>query len=257
MCCREARKLLKTIVAPPTVKPLAGILNEYVELKEADSRRKQLVQSNPVVSDLLAVIENHAGNPPKRPAQACKPNASLSTEQVTEPQLPASDQPHETEVLPSEPSFGEMVCMTADYQHAVDATPAQQPADVPAARLASSFPKMQSSSQHRKGAPRRRTDQSDRVSSPISRLALSSLGAYFLLTAASRYVQLPYNPILDRQPAAASTGSTSSSVTIPVLRRIYAVKLVSTRSVSEAVQPCQHMPVTDLMLELPCRRDQP
>ena len=245
MCCREARKLLKTIVAPPTVKPLAGILNEYVELKEADSRRKQLVQSNPVVGDLLAVIENHAGKPPEQPSQACKPNASSSAEaQVIEPQLPANDQPHDLEVLPSEPSFGEMVCMTADYQHAVDATPAQQPADVPSARLASSFPKMQSSSQHRKGAPRRRTNQSDRVSSPISRLALSSLGAYFLLTAASRYIQLPHNLVLDRQHAAASTRSTSSSVTIPVLRRMYAVKLVSTRSVSEAVQPYQHMPVT-------------
>lgn len=179
LCCREARKLLKTIVAPPTVKPLAGILDEYVELKEADRRRKQLVQSNPVVGDLLAVIENHAAKSPDQPSQAHKPTACLSAEQqAPEPELLANDQPGEMEMLACEPSFGETAGMTADYQHATEATPAQQQADLPATHLASPFSKLQSSSQHsRKSAPRRWTDQSDRVLSPISRPALSSLGA--------------------------------------------------------------------------------
>lgn len=178
LCCREARKLLKTIVTPPTVKPLAGILNEYVELKEADSRRKQLIQSNPVVGDLLAVIEHHADKPLDQPNQPCKQaTCSYTEQQVTEPHLAANDQLLETDMLASEPSVGEMVGVTAD-QHITDATPAHQ-ADLPAMRVASSFPRLQSTSQHRKGAPRRRTDQSERVSSPISRLALSSLGVNF------------------------------------------------------------------------------
>ncbi|KAL3146694.1 hypothetical protein ABBQ32_000919 [Trebouxia sp. C0010 RCD-2024] len=190
---REARKLLKTIVAPPTVKPLAGILDEYVELKEADRRRKQLVQSNPVVGDLLAVIENHAAKSPDQPSQAHKPTACLSAEQqAPEPELLANDQPGEMEMLACEPSFGETAGMTADYQHATEATPAQQQADLPATHLASPFSKLQSSSQHsRKSAPRRWTDQSDRVLSPISRPALSSLGGTSRGAAGIQWMNLP------------------------------------------------------------------
>lgn len=158
------------------MKPLIGILNEYVELKEADLGRKQLAQSNSVVGDLLAVIENHAGKASAQPNQADMQHGPSSAEQqVSEPQLPVNDQPHEVDMLASEPAFSTMNGMAA-VEHVPDVTPAHQQADQHAKRLASSFPRPQSSSQHRKGAPRRRPEQSGRAASPISRLALSSLG---------------------------------------------------------------------------------
>ena len=158
------------------MKPLSGILNEYVELKEADSRRKQLAQTNAVVGDLLAMIENHAGKASAQPNQADTQHAPLGAEQqVHEPQLPADDQPYEVDMLASEPSFSAVDGMAAD-QYVPDATPAHQQAHQHAKCLASSFPRPQSNSQHRKGAPRRRPEQADRAASPISRLALSSLG---------------------------------------------------------------------------------
>lgn len=173
--CREASKLLKSIVAPPTVKALSSILNEYVELKEADSKRKQLAQANSVVGDLLAVIEDHAGKAFPQHNQADMQNRPSSAEQrVRGPQLPANDQPPDVDMLTSEPSFSAMDGMAAD-QHVPEATPAHQQTDQHAKRL-ESFPRSQSSNQHRKGAPRRRPEQSDRAASPISRLALSSLG---------------------------------------------------------------------------------
>ena len=175
---REASKLLKSIVAPPTVKPLIGVLNEYVELKEADSRRKQLAQANSVVGDLLAVIENHASKASAQPNQADMQHGPSSAEQDSEPQLPVNGQPHEGDMLASEPAFSAMDGMAA-VEHVPDATPAHQQADQYAKRLASSFPRPQSSSQHRKGAPRRRPEQSGRAASPVSRLALSSLGTCF------------------------------------------------------------------------------
>lgn len=187
LCCREASKLLKSIVTPPTVKPLSGILGEYVKLKEADSQRQQLVQANPLVGDLLAVLDNHASKPSAQHKQADMQDAPSSAEQqVSEPQLPANDQPLEVDMLASEPSFSEMDGMAAD-QHVTEATPAQQHADQQfAKRLATSLPRPQSSSQHRKGAPRRRAGQSDRAASPISRLAFSSLGRHPPQTGAAK-----------------------------------------------------------------------
>ena len=174
--CREASKLLKSIVAPPTVKALGSILNEYVHLKQADSMRKQLAQANSVVGDLLAVIENHAGKASAQPNQADMQNRPSSAEQqVSEPQLPANDQPPDVDMLASEPSFSAMDGMAAEQQ-VPDAKPAHQQADQHAKCLAYSFPRPQSCSQHRKGAPRRRPEPSDKAASPISRLALPSLG---------------------------------------------------------------------------------
>lgn len=186
-CCREASKLLKSIVTPPTVKPLSGILDEYVKLKEADSQRKQLIQANPIVGDLLAVLDNHASKPSTQHKQADTQHEPTSAEQpVSEPQLPANDQPVEVDMPASEPSFNEMDGMATDQHVTDDATPAPQQADQQvAARLATSLPRPQSSSQHRKGAPRRRADQSDGVASPISRLAFSSLGRHSPQTVAA------------------------------------------------------------------------
>lgn len=182
LCCREASKLLKSIVTPPTVKPLSGILDEYVKLKEADSQRKQLAQANPLVGDLLAVLDKHAGKPSAQHKEADMQNEPSSAEQqVSEPQL-LPDQPLEVDVLASEPSFTEMDGMATD-RHVTDATPAHQADPQFAKPLAPSMPRPQSSSQHRKGAPRRRADQSDRAASPISRLALSSLGRHFSIAA--------------------------------------------------------------------------
>ncbi|KAL0053420.1 hypothetical protein WJX82_005513 [Trebouxia sp. C0006] len=118
---REARKLLVSIVTPPSVKSLNTILNEFVQIKEDEIKRKQFAEANPLVNDLLAVIDRH------------------------KPPLP----------LPA---------------------------------LASRHP---SSSQHRKGAPRRRAEQSNKVPSPISRVTVLAPGIAAQGASANKWMDLP------------------------------------------------------------------
>ena len=170
---------MKTIVAPPTVKPLAAILDEYVQLKEADTQRKQLMQANPVVFDLLAVIDRHAGKPAEQPARAGQPAGvpimEVQAPAAASPDLPASDACNGADSLGIE-----LCCQDADEGmsglHQTEALPAQDTPTLPSAHFPLSGASAQSSSQHRKGAPRRRADQLGQALSPISRLAFSSHG---------------------------------------------------------------------------------
>lgn len=58
---RDAQTLLKNLQrAPAGVKALPTILSEYVALTEADMRRKALAQRNPLLRDMLAVLDRHA-----------------------------------------------------------------------------------------------------------------------------------------------------------------------------------------------------
>lgn len=183
--CREARLLLKSIVAPPTVKPLVAILNEYVGIKEADIKRKQLMQAHPIVGDLLAVIESHAGKlgPTSQPSQAGQP-AAMDQQPAAAADLgdAAAEPCVDSHLLGDEPSFSKPTGIAAE-QHLNGATPAHGNAKLPATRLMPATAKAQTSSQHRKGAPRRRTGQPDKIPSPISRLALPSNGAFISVPA--------------------------------------------------------------------------
>ena len=177
--CREARQLLKSIVAPPTVKPLVAILNEYVATKEADIRRKQLMQMHPVVGDLLAVIENHAGKlgPTSQPSQAVQPAASEQQPPVAAGLDDAAAKPCiDGDMVGNEPSVSKSPGIAAE-QHLHQSSPSHGNGKLPGVRLAPVTAKAQSSSQHRKGAPQRRTGQPDKIPSPISRLPLPSHGA--------------------------------------------------------------------------------
>lgn len=171
------------------MKPLNAILNEYVELKEADIRHKQLVQANPIVGDLLAVIESHAGKARDQPEQTgCQTGAPANKQHPDAAPAQGTqsfDNAIDPETSAKEPPFVAPANVAAD-QHDLDSATACQAADPHLDYVASSVAKPQTSSQHRKGAPRRRTDQADKLASPISRLALSSHGESNALSAAAR-----------------------------------------------------------------------
>jgi len=168
--------LLASIVTPPSVKSLDTILNEYVQIKEAEIKRKQFADANPLVNDLLAVIDRHVGQ------SASQPNETLLPAEAQHKQ-----QSHQTVATKRQE---DAVIGTADVQACQqpmarvastaaeqNATPMCQKPPLPLPALASRHP---SSSQHRKGAPRRRVEQSNKVPSPISRVTVLAPGVAFI-----------------------------------------------------------------------------
>jgi hypothetical protein len=60
--CSDAQECLKDLKRVPRhVKPLGSLLQEYIQLKEADVRRQALVARNPPLRDILNVINARAG----------------------------------------------------------------------------------------------------------------------------------------------------------------------------------------------------
>ena len=172
--CREARKLLASIVTPPSVKSLDAILTDYVKLKEADGKRQQLVLANPLVDDILAAIERHQcrSASPYDHAQAdaaayCEhqphhlaDTSCCANQAVSRIDLQACQQPT------TQPAS------CAGKQH-VAATPVSQTA---VAHVPTASGRRPSSSQHRKGAPQRRLAQTAKVSSPAIEVSVLPAG---------------------------------------------------------------------------------
>ena len=195
--CREAKKLLASIVAPAIVKSLNAILNEFVLLKEQEIKRKQLAKAHTFISDLLAVIDNHTG-----------PHASQSEQakDAAPPKKPVLDNAHahDLHAAPSadSPAFS-AVQASIDLQDALCAATSlpgevciqhqqqqkqqqqqqqqqqglcqQQATATPAPQLPAGHAmapglltsRQPASSQHRKGAPKRRTAKPDTWPSPV------------------------------------------------------------------------------------------
>eukprot|EP00887_Chlorella_sp_A99_P004432 scaffold30.g4432.t1 len=61
----EAKAQLRTAVSalPSGVKCLTEVLNEYVEIKEREDRRRQLHDANPLAASLYSMLDHHAGLP--------------------------------------------------------------------------------------------------------------------------------------------------------------------------------------------------
>ena len=191
--CREAKKLLASIVAPATVKSLNAILNEFVLLKEQEVKRKQLAKAHIFISDLLAVIDSHTGPqasqseqpkdaaPPKKPSidishvhdlQAVPIAAELPEFSAVQASIDLQDELCAAATLPDDVSIQHQQQQQQQQQQGLDqqqatATPAQTSAGhgMAAGLLASRHP---ASSQHRKGAPKRRIAQPETWPSPVN-----------------------------------------------------------------------------------------
>lgn len=138
------------------------------------SSRKQTSrgsEANPLVCDLLAVIDRHAG--PACQLDQTTSNANDQPEQapqqVTHTSLQGNAHTSTADVLVGE-QLETRPAGCADQQQAA-ATPLCQTVPLRAAHVAAVTSRQQPSSQHRKGAPRRRTEQTGRLPSPVSRVS--------------------------------------------------------------------------------------
>jgi hypothetical protein len=83
---RDAQTLLKGLKRAPTgVKALPAILSDYVALTEKDMRRRSLAARDPLLHDVLALVDRHAA---AAPLAVPPPRAR--------PQLQAASQPQQT-----------------------------------------------------------------------------------------------------------------------------------------------------------------
>ena len=179
--CREARKLLTSIITPPSVKSLDAILNEYVHLKEAEIKKKQIAEANPLVSDLLAAIDRHVTHSARQ--SSIQPAAEAQCDQQP---LQAVDTT--TQGARFVGTAGPQLCqqpvtyqaINAAQQHTAAATPSCQK---PPLHLPAFACKTTSHSQHRKGAPQRRLEVTDSAPSPVSRETVLAPGNSLIVLA--------------------------------------------------------------------------
>jgi hypothetical protein len=167
--------LLISIVTPPSVKSLNTILNEFVQIKEDEIKRKEFAEANPLVNDLLAVIDRHVGQSTSQPNEMPLP-AEAQHNQQSHQTVATSRQEDAIIGAADVQACQQPVAQVASTAAEQNATPMCQKPPLPLPALASRHP---SSSQHRKGAPRRRIEQSNKVPSPISRVTVLAPGAAF------------------------------------------------------------------------------
>ncbi|DBA85593.1 hypothetical protein WJX77_000333 [Trebouxia sp. C0004] len=184
---REARKLLASIVTPSSVKSLDTILNEYVQIKEAEIKRKQLAEAIPLVNDLLAVIDQHVGQSASQPNEMLHPAEAWHKQQSHQP-VATSRQEDAVNDTAGVQACQQPMAQMASTAAEKNATPMCQKPPLPLPALASRHP---STSQHRKGAPRRRVEQSNKVSSPISRVTVLAPGSAAQGASANTWMDLP------------------------------------------------------------------
>ncbi|DBA89051.1 TPA: hypothetical protein ACH3X2_000261 [Trebouxia sp. C0005] len=184
---REGRKLLASIVAPPSVKSLDTILNEYVQIKEAEIKRKQFAEANPLVNDLLAVIDRHAGRPASQPNEM--PLLAEAQHNQQSHQTVGTSRQEDTIIdTANVQACQQPMARVASTAAEQNATPMCQKPPLPLPAIASRHP---SSSQHRKGAPRRRVEQNNKVRSPISRVTVPAPGSAAQGASANKWMDLP------------------------------------------------------------------
>ena len=186
--------MLASIVTPPSVKSLETILNEYVQIKEAEIKRKQFAEANPLVNDLLAVIDRHVGQSASQPNEILLP-AEAQHKQQSHQTAATSRQEDAVIGTADVQACQQPMARVASTAAEQNATPMCQKPPLPLPALASRHP---SSSQHRKGAPRRRVEQSNKVPSPISTVTVLAPGVAFM-TVQTTWQQTVYCDV--RQPA--------------------------------------------------------
>ena len=156
--------MLASIVTPTSVKSLDDILNEFVQLKEADLRKQQISNSNLFVADLFALLDHHSSKPLSHDLQPPS-SAAVNVQQ----QLP-----HET--------YGNKISRYDDFPgpHPVTqpaaATPRDQTVPAHSMHVAAAASRCLPSSQHRKGAPKRRTEPANAAPSSAAKVACPHTG---------------------------------------------------------------------------------
>lgn len=157
------------------MKSLSTILNEFVQIKEDEVKKKQFAEANPLVSDLLAVIDRHVGQSASQPNEMPLP-AEAQHNQQSHHTVDTSRQEDTIIGTSDVPACQQPVARVASAAAEQNATPMCQKLLLPLPALASRHP---SSSQHRKGAPRRRVEQSNKVPSPVSQVTVLAPGVAF------------------------------------------------------------------------------
>lgn len=159
------------------MKSLDTILNEYVQIKEAEIKRKQFAEANPLVNDLLAVIDRHAGRPASQPNEM--PLLAEAQHNQQSHQTVGTSRQEDTIIdTANVQACQQPMARVASTAAEQNATPMCQKPPLPLPAIASRHP---SSSQHRKGAPRRRVEQNNKVRSPISRVTVPAPGVAFMI----------------------------------------------------------------------------
>lgn len=160
---REARLILGSAAhaLPAGVKNLSELLNEYVSVKERDSRRQSLQSLNPVAQSLYSLLDFHAG----LPAPQCLPPAFYQAPQAQPPLSAAQQQEKSRCELRSRPASDPAQAADREFP---TAAPQQQSVPLPAQPAGEQAGQQSTPGRHaqRKGAPRKRRKLEDSFNQP-------------------------------------------------------------------------------------------